>query len=343
MPKPNRPAEWHILPAERAKNATRAVAAVAGRQHGTIAHGQLLAAGLSRTTVERWVAEGRLIRLYPGVFAVGHASLTRDGHRMAQVLAAGPDSCLTDRSGASVHGLLVDRRAVVDIATPRGGARNRASFVAHRRTLRPDEMTTVRGIPVTTVERTLLDIAATGRPDDLTKALERAEELRLLDLRKLRRQIARSKGQRGVAKLRAAVDALEPEDPRKIRSKLERGVLRLIRQHGLPEPQVNLWLFEWEVDLHWPELRIVIELDGWQAHRTKAARDRDYDRHLGLARYGYTTHRISWDQYNDDRANVVAALQTILRPRDDRRTPGRASPRRRTPGRSRPAARTPAG
>jgi very-short-patch-repair endonuclease len=274
--------------------------------------------------IARWCRDGRLIREHQGVYAVGHASPTPDGHRMASVLAAGPGSSLTDRSAANLHGLLPDRRSVVDVATPRGGGRNRASFIAHRRTLRREEVTTVRGIPVTTVERTLLDIAATGRPGDLAKALERAEELRLLDLRKLRRQIARSKGQRGVARLRAAVDALEPDDPRFIRSKLEKGVLRLIKQHGLPEPKVNLWLYEWEVDLHWPQLRVAIELDGWQAHRTKAARDRDYDRDLGLALKGYETHRISWDQYRADRAKVAAALQLWLRPPDGRRTPAPA-------------------
>jgi predicted transcriptional regulator of viral defense system len=297
---------------------------VAEAQHGLISTAQLCEAGVSTAMVARWCRDGRIIRRYHGVYAVGHASLTPDGHRMAQLLAAGPGSCLTDRSAAGLHGLLVDRRTVVDVATPRGGARNRASFVAHRRTLHADEITKVRGIPVTTIERTLLDVAATGRPGDLTKALERAEELRVLDLRKLRAQIRRSRGQRGVARLRAAVDALEPADPRLIRSKLEKGVLRLIKQHKLPEPQVNLWLYEWEVDLHWPDLRVAIELDGWQSHKTKAARDRDYDRDLGLARHGYVTHRISWDQYCDKRADVVAALETILRPRDAPRTPAPA-------------------
>jgi predicted transcriptional regulator of viral defense system/very-short-patch-repair endonuclease len=317
-------AEWHILPAERELCATRAVSAIARRQHGTIAHGQLRGAGLSTSTIGRWVADGRLIRLYGGVYAVGHASLTSDGHRMAQALAAGPGSCLVDRSAGSLHGLLVDHRTVVDIATPRGGARNRASFVAHRRTLRPDEITTVRGIPVTTIERTLLDIAATGRPGDLAKALERAEELQVLDLQRLRRQIRRSRGQRGVARLRAAVDALQPTDPRLIRSKLETGVLQLIERHKLPEPKVNLWLFEWEVDLHWPELKVAIELDGWGSHKTKAARDRDYDRDLGLSLRGYETHRISWDQFRDQRAAVVAALRLWLKPRGDPRTPAPA-------------------
>jgi predicted transcriptional regulator of viral defense system/very-short-patch-repair endonuclease len=319
------------------------VGAVAARQLGVVAYGQLLAVGLSPSTIERWVRDGRLIRVHHGVFAVGHAALTLDARRIAAVLAAGPDATLTDRSGAATWRLLPDNGPRYHVTTPRAGGRERVPFIAHRRTLRPDEVTTVRGIPVTTVERTLLDVAATCRPDDLAKALERAEELRLLDLHKLRRQIACSKGQRGVARLRAAVDALEPGDPRKIRSKLERGVLRLIKQHGLPEPQVNLWLFEWEVDLHWPELNIVIELDGWQAHRTKAARDRDYDRDLGLALRGYETHRISWDQYRDQRSAVLAALRLWLRPRDAPRTPARASPRRRTRGRSRPAGRTPAG
>jgi very-short-patch-repair endonuclease len=297
---------------------------VAARQHGVIAHGQLLAAGLTASTIGRWSNEGRLIPLHRGVYAVGHAALVVDARRLAAALASGPDAVVIDRSAAAVHGLLVDNRLRTDIATTRAGGRGHPGIVAHRRTLRPDEITTVRGIPVTTVERTLLDVAATGRPGDLAKALERAEELRLLDLRKLRAQIKRSKGQRGVARLRAAVDALEPEDPRLIRSKLEKGVLRLIKQHRLPEPKVNVWLYEWEVDLHWPQLRVAIELDGWQSHRTKAARDRDYDRDLGLALNGYATHRISWDQYRHNRAKVVAALQLWLRPPGDPRKPARA-------------------
>jgi predicted transcriptional regulator of viral defense system len=317
------PAEWRLEPGDRDQIATRAVGRVAGRQHGVIAHGQLLAAGVTASTIGRWLKEGRLLPLYRGVYALGHASLVVAARRLAAVLAAGPDATLVVRSAAGLHGLLSDNRKRVDVATPRAGGRGHADIIAHRRTLRADEVTTVDGIPVTTVERTLLDIAATGRPGDLAKALERAEELRVLDLRRLRRQIRRSRGQRGVARLRAAVDALEPQDPRFIRSKLEQGVLRLIKQHRLPEPKVNLWLHEWEVDLHWPDLRIAIELDGWQGHRTKAARDRDYDRDLGLARHGYVTHRISWDQYRHDRANVAAALQAILRPPDGPRTPAR--------------------
>jgi very-short-patch-repair endonuclease len=289
-----------------------------------IAFGQLVAAGLSASTIARWVRDGRLIRLHNGVFAVGHAALTTDARRIAATLAAGPDGVLTDRSAAATWGMLTDNGPRFHVTTPRAGGRERTPFIAHRRTLRPDEITTVRGIPVTTVERTLLDVAATGRRGDLAKALERAEELRLLDLRKLRAEIKRSRGQRGVARLRAAVDALEPEDPRLIRSKLEKGVLRLIKQHRLPEPKVNVWLYEWEVDLHWPQLRVAIELDGWQSHRTKAARDRDYDRDLGLALNGYATHRISWDQYRHDRAKVVAALQLWLRPPGDPRKPARA-------------------
>lgn len=289
-----------------------------------IAHGQLRAAGLSASTIGRWEREGRIIRLHRGTYAVGHVARVAEAHLLAAVLAAGPDATLVDRPAAGLHGLLTDNRRCVEVATPRAGGRGHAGVVAHRRTLRPDEITAVRGIPVTTVERTLLDIAATGRRGDLARALERAEELRVLDLRKLRAQIARSTGQRGVARLRAAVDALEPEDPRKIRSRFERGVLRIIETQGLPRPQVNLWLHEWEVDLHWPDLGLVVELDGWASHRTRAQFERDHERDLGLALLGYRVVRISWRQYRDDRATVVATLDALLRPRGDPRTRARA-------------------
>jgi len=78
------------------------------------------------------------------------------------------------------------------------------------------------------------------------------------------------------------------------------------------------------VDLHWPELRVAIELDGWGAHRTRARWEADHDRDLGLARYGYRTDRISWRQYRHDRAGVVAALRAILTEPGGPRTPARA-------------------
>src|SRR3954452_22133460 len=134
-----RPAEPRFTPAERERDASRRVAHVAARQHGVVAVWQLRAAGVRRSATSRWVATGRLIRLYLGVYAVGHAVLTVNGRRMAAVLAAGPDAVLSHRSAGAHHGVFVDHGTKVHVTTPRAGARGLSSFVAHQRRLHPDD------------------------------------------------------------------------------------------------------------------------------------------------------------------------------------------------------------
>jgi hypothetical protein len=254
------------------------------------------------------------VRLYPGVYAFGHAVLTPNGRRMSWALAAGPDADLSHRTAGAVHGVFVDHGTRIHVTTPRAGARGLPAFVAHQRRLHPEDRTELDGIPVTTLERTFIDIAATEHPDRLAKAFERAEELHVLDLEKLRATLDRNRGQRGVARVRAQAEIYEPKDPRLIRSRFERGMLRFLDAHGFPRPLVNLDLHGWEADLYWPDRRRVVELDGWQAHRTRAAFERDHDRDLDLEARGYGVGRVSWLQFRTDKPAVLAALRRWLAP-----------------------------
>lgn len=299
--------------ASRGEVLEAAVAALAAAQHGCVARRQLIEIGVSGATVARWVARWRLRRVERGVYAVGPAALTVSGRRMAAVLAAGPEAVLSHRTGGAVHGVFVDHGGRIHVTTPRAGGRGLAAFVAHQRRLDPRDRTEVDGIPVTTLERTLIDIAATERAHRLSKALERAEELRTLDLAAIQETLARSPRQRGVARLRAAIERYEPKDPRLIRSRLESGMLRLLDEHRFPRPLVNLNLHGWEADLHWPERALVIELDGWQGHRTREAFERDHRRDLDLEAHGFRVLRVSWEQFRTDRAAVVRALSRVLR------------------------------
>jgi hypothetical protein len=184
--------------------------------------------------------------------------------------------------------------------------------VVHERRLHPDDRTEIDGIRTTTLERTLIDIAATEHPDRLAKAFERAEELNTLDLARIRAACDRNRGQRGVGRVRVMLEIYEPKDPRLIRSRFEKGMLRLLEAEGFPRPLVNLDLHGWEADLYWPEHNRVVELDGWQGHRTKAAFERDHQRDLDLEARGYGVGRVSWLQFRTDKPAVLRALHRWL-------------------------------
>jgi hypothetical protein len=290
----------------------RRVAEVAARQHGIVAVWDLRAAGVGRSATSRWRQAGLLVRQYPGVYAFGHAALTLSGRRLTWALAAGPDADLSHRTAGAAHGVFVDHGTKVHVTTPRQGGRGLAGFVVHERRLHPDDRTEIDGIRVTTLERTLIDIAATEHPDRLAKAFERAEELNTLDLARIRAACDRNRGQRGVGRVRVMLEIYEPKDPRLIRSRFEKGMLRLLEAEGFPRPLVNLDLHGWEADLYWPEHNRVVELDGWQGHRTKAAFERDHQRDLDLEARGYGVGRVSWLQFRTDKPAVLRALHRWL-------------------------------
>ncbi len=267
---------------------------------------------MSTSAIDRAIASGRLIRLHPSVYAVGHAALRPDAHRLAAVLAAGPGAVLSHTSAAAAWGLLTDHRPRIDVTIPRARGRALPGLSVHRNRLHPADRAVIGGVPVTSVARTLLDVAATRPPRILERALERAEELRRFDLAEVDACLERHRGRRGAGRLRAAIADARPADPRTLRSWLERAVLALIDEHGLPRPAVNLDLHGWEVDLHWPRQRVAVELDGWGAHRTRARFERDHARDLDLEANGWRVVRISARQVRGDPGTVAAALRAVL-------------------------------
>jgi hypothetical protein len=247
-----------------------AVAEVAAGQWGVVSLSQLVAAGLDRSGVARRVRGGRLHRVSREVYAVGHVRLCREGRWMAAVLACGEGAVLSHRSAASHWGLLANQAALIDVTGTR--SRTGASGVRlHRsRFLDARDTTKHQGIPITTVPRTLLDLAATVQPHRLERALAQAQRLQLYDHRAIADLIARSNGHRGIG---ALTKATSREDPKWTRSELEAWFLTLVRDAGLPEPLVNESLTApdhplLEVDFYWPTHRLIVELDGtWHEPR----------------------------------------------------------------------------
>jgi predicted transcriptional regulator of viral defense system len=267
----------------------RAVAALAERQHGCVARRQLLALGIGEDAIDHRIAAGRLHRIHHGVYAVGHAKLSVRGRWMAAVLAAGPGAVLSHRSAGALWGLRGG--SGIEITSPQKC--RRPGIIAHRATLRPDELTTRDGIPVTTVARTLLDLAAVLPRADVESAFHQAEYQHRTDVTSLDALVARYPTRRGIATIRRIL-----EDARLTtgitKSQLEKAFLAFLDQHGLPRPHRNYLVLGKERDCVWPEHRLIAELDGWDTHGTRRSfeADRLNDRETILA--GWRPLRITY-------------------------------------------------
>jgi hypothetical protein len=246
----------------------RDVALLAAAQHGVVAYRQLRECGLRRQAIAYRAARGRLIELYPAVYALGHAQLRREGRRLAAVLHGGGDAVLSHTDAAAHWGLMATEGIRIHVTTPRRSGREPAGSVHLHRvgTLGRDEVTTHDGVPVTTVARTIVDLAATKRPRVLEDVIAQADRLQLFDLVELRRVIDAHPRQRGRRALLTLLDDLAGAAPAHLRSPAERALLEVCDEAGIPAPLANVWVAGFEVDFVWPQAWLIVEVDGFSYH-----------------------------------------------------------------------------
>ncbi|MEZ5077831.1 MAG: type IV toxin-antitoxin system AbiEi family antitoxin domain-containing protein [Solirubrobacterales bacterium] len=255
----------------------RELAALAERQYGVVTFVQLRRLGFSKGAIGRASRAGRLHRVHRGVYAVGHAVLPRRGRCLAAVLACGGGAVLSHSSAGWLWGLVTELSAIIHVTVPRsGGNRHPGISLHHSSTLVAVELGRLAGIPVTTVPRTVLDVAATGRARELSDVVERASRRDLLALDALDATLVRHVGERGVARLRQATDIYR--DPVFSRARSERLFLAMVKAAGLPRPAINTWIDKFEIDAYWASERFAVEVDGWEAHRTRRAFEHDHRR-----------------------------------------------------------------
>lgn len=301
----------HEMDAQKATR-DRAIAAIAARQHGVVARRQLTALGLGRGAIRNRTLAGRLHTVHRGVYAVGHPGLVGRGRWMAAVLACGPGALLSHRSAAALWGLGFDARSRIEVTTSGRGGRGRSSLAPHHvRALDPCDRTVRDGIPLTTIPRTLLDLAEVVGARQLERVFAEVDRSRLLDLVAIERLCERSTGRRGLKLLRALLAEHRGAVP-ETRSELERRFLGLCCEAELPPPVVNVVVAGFEVDALWQEQRLVVEIDGFAYHRSRVAfeRDRERDRHLRLT--GCRVLRITDRMLANDAAAVVGAIRSLL-------------------------------
>jgi len=288
------------------------LAALADEQHCVIEYGQLRRLGLGRGAIEHRSRAGRLHRLHRGVYAVGRKTVTREGNWLAAVLACGPHAFLSHRSAAALWGLLRDLRAAIDVTVPGPRRQGSGDIIVHNvRRLHPDDRRRRANIPVTSVARTLLDLAEAVSPRLLAHAIDEAERLGLFDLRAIDALCERNSGRHGLGPLREAIHRYRPTAP-VINSDLERRFVEICDAAGLPRPAMNLFVAGYEVDAAWHEHRLVVEVDGYEYHRTRAAFEADRVRDAALQREGFRVLRVTDRRLRDDRAGVAADLRALL-------------------------------
>jgi hypothetical protein len=290
------------------------VARLAERQHGVVAHRQLVALGMSPEAIKRRVGRGSLHPLHRGVLAVGHRVLSQRSRWMAAVLACGPDAVLSHWSAAALWGIRGTRGGPIDITSPRK-TKSRGAIRRHRVLLPPDEVTVEAGIPVTSAPRTVFDLAAVSSPQTVESVLRQCEYRRLYDSLSLGDLVGRYPRHRGNRAARTALARLE-ESPGETEEGLEERFLAFVDRYELPRPDFNAWLevqgHRYKVDCLWAAQRLIAELDSWQAHGTRSSFQSDKARDRRLLRAGYRTTRITWAQLGDEPEAIARDLHALL-------------------------------
>jgi uncharacterized protein DUF559 len=291
------------------------LAELARRQHGVVARRQLARLGFSDDAISHRLTGARLHRLHPGVYAVGHRALPREGSWMAAVLAAGGEAVLSHTSAAALWGLRQSDERRPEVTVPRA-SRSTPSLCRHCSFLAADEVTVKGSIPVTSVARTLFDLATCVRPWEFERAVREAEFLRLPQRPSLEDLYVRHPRRRGARLVRLTLERLSRLPGGATRSPLEDRFLRCIERAGLPLPETNVRLelggAAYEADCLWRGRRLVVELDGQEAHGTRSAFESDRERDRRMQAAGWSVIRVTSRQLRHPQP-LVHDLRRILR------------------------------
>lgn len=257
---------------------------LAERQHGALSRAQLGELGLPPHAIEHRIAAERLFPVHSGVYAVGRPRLSTRGCWMAGVLACGEGAVLSHLSAARLWGIWEGPTAVIEISVPVARRGRRPGILVHRR--RPaalDDATTRARIPVTSVARTIIDVAPRLRQGQLERAIGEADRLDLIDPDQLRAAAAAAPRFPGASLI---VRTLDQATFRLTDSELERRFLRVVRRLDLGLPDTGVEIDGLKVDFFWPKLGLVVETDGLRYHRTAGQQtaDRRRDQLLSKAR-----------------------------------------------------------
>jgi very-short-patch-repair endonuclease len=289
----------------------RELAALARRQHGVVSRRQLIAGGLGLRTIRRWTERGQLGVLHRGVYVLGLSQLNQRSEWMAAVLACGEGALLSHRSAAELWALTKKSHSGPVEVTATAG-RGRPGITVHEGGIYKDDRAVVARIPVTSVARTLFDLAEVVDERQLGRAFEEADRLNLLHIGALEDVCARGHGRRALRPIRQLIE--EARVPVRTRSDLEERFALFCREHDIVPTATNVEVLGHEVDAFWPRERVIVELDGYAFHRHRAAFERDRSKDIARQVAGYRAIRVTDRRLEGEPDAVAKEIRALLRP-----------------------------
>ncbi|HTX07767.1 MAG TPA: DUF559 domain-containing protein [Solirubrobacteraceae bacterium] len=287
----------------------RAIARIAGHQDNVIGREQLIAAGLGRGAIEHRVRMNWMQRMHQGVYLIGPAAPTPMARARAAAIACGDQAVMSHRSAAVLHRLLPELGAEIDVTVVGRNPHRQDGIRIHRVSrMASQDVVTMSGLRVTSIARTICDLAASESHEDVVRAFQEALYRRAVTPHALTDVLKREPSRKGAPVVQGLID-----DPRLTRSQRERLLLKLIDQAQLPRPVTNIRRQGHLVDVLWPAEKLIVEFDGWGAHGHRLAFERDRKRDQMLVAAGYRVIRVTDRQLLDEPLAVIARIAQALR------------------------------
>jgi very-short-patch-repair endonuclease len=281
------------------------LARLASGSHGVVTRERLLSAGISVDQIAHRVRAGLLLPVHRGVYRVGHRAPSVEACYLAAVLACGQGALLSDRAAAHLFVLIKGPAPPPEVTTR---TERHVPGVRTRRSRSGKAGTTHRGIPVTTVAETLVDLARDLPLDALARACHEAGIRYRTTPKQVEGVLARRPNAPGAANLRRILRG----DTKVVLSELERRFLQLLREHALPLPETNRPAGGRRVDCRWPNHRLTVELDGYRFHNSRHAWEQDRRRERDAYARGDTFRRYTWSDVFEDPTLMLRELRAIL-------------------------------
>jgi hypothetical protein len=289
------------------ETAEQTLARIAGASHGVVTSAQALRAGLTRGEIKHRLRTGALLREHQGVYRVGHRAPHLEARYMAAVRACGDGALLRGRPAGFLFGLLKGTVPPPEVLT---STHRRVPGVATKRTrhVHPEDATTWRGVPVTTVSRTLVDLAAVLGMDDMARICHEAAVIHGTTPIQVEDVLARRPNSPGAGALRKVLRG----DAGLTLSALERRFVALLREAGLALPEMNRPVGRRMVDCRWPEECVTVELDGYRYHSSRYAWEQDRRREREAYARGDAFRRYTYGDVFDDPTLMLSELRALI-------------------------------
>jgi hypothetical protein len=284
------------------------VARLAATAHGVVSRRELLAADVTRRQVERRLDRGSLIMEFPGVYRVGHRAPSAEARYVAAVKACGEGAVLSGLAAAWLFGLIRGHAPMPEVFTR---TNRRVEGIRTRRSHRfdPRERTTWKRVPITTVPRTLVDLAPLLSLEELGRAVHEADVRHGTRPEHIEAVLARYCNARGATSLRMIASGDLPT----LLSELERHFRALLTTNGLELPNTNRKTGAHYVDCRWPDHALTAQLDSYRFHRSRRAWEKDRERERAARARGDEFRRYTWRDVVEEPATTVAELRALLR------------------------------